>query len=590
MINSDFDTIIRNDNNFQNKNKSKLKIFILIFILIILGVLGILGYSYYSKYKANIPKIKFFEYIDDTNIYKIADTNIINSIFNKIYESSYNIENELMIVSQDENTKLPIIKFNCKKNNTDANISELFINKSSEEELFKLVLLHDNENIGIKSDDVVIKYIGSKKANLNSVIQKTNLFNIIERNNIDIPSNSKIEIPNKSILEEYKNIINMKLTEDKFLIEENVLLTQNESSMQTTLYELKLSKEEVLKMLTEIKNKIVIDKNLINCFITGKENLGNNGKTNYLKLICGNKVDYNLEQIIEIIEINFNNLYSKISSTEQFDYLYFDIYVNNGIVVKKSIRVGEYLEINLEEGRKSENENYAKLTVLTSNNSNQKDALLLNINRLDNNVSTIFDFELSTTKFSKINNKLSVNMTLEGNANSTNLINRLSVIYANESKQIKADLNSKIQIGFEEEIEKLNPENCLFLDELDDNTLNDVFNQITGKVQEVIGLKKQEFFKEELVVENQNTFEELVDMDGQREEEKKKELQDKLVKAISQEMTLAEQEGREYALTNLQTLQVDGSTVSVMIGENMAIIAIDGYTFYIAPNFVLPTE
>lgn len=585
MINSDFDTIIRYDNNIPNKGKSKLKIFIIIFIIILLVTAGAFGYIYYSKYQASIPKIKFFEYIDDTNINKITNANIVNALANKIINSSYNIENELKINSSDENIKLPIIKFNYKKNNSNLNMAELFINESIEKELIKFTILEDDENIGIKSDEIVIKYIGSKKNNLGSLMQKMNIVDTTQEDNF---INSKIEIPNQKILEKYKNIINMKLTEDKFSIEENVLLTQNESSMNTILYELKLSKDEVLQILTEIKNQLVNDTDLINCFVTGEENVENNIELNYLNLIFGNKIDCNSEEIIENIEVKFNDLYSKISSMEKFDYLYLDIYVNNDVVVKKSIRIGEYLEINLEEGQKSLNENYAKLTALTSKDSNQKDAIIFNINRLDNNVSTIIDLELSTTKSSKINNKLSINMTLEGNENSTNLTNKLSINYANEYNRITADLNSKIQFGFEEEIETLNLENCLFLDELDDNSLNDVVNQIISKANEIADLKQKEFSEEEVIVED--VFENLVDMDGQTEEEKKEELKQKLISTISNQMTLAEQEGREYALTNLQDLQIEGSTVSVMVGENMAIIAIDGYTFYLDPNFVLTEE
>ena len=359
--------------------------------------------------------------------------------------------------------------------------------------------------------------------------------------------------------------------------------------METTLYELKLSKEEVLELLTELKNQIINDPNLINCWISGKEAY-NEAKIDYNHLINGEKMDYTLEQIVEIIEVEFNKLYSNILKIEKFDYLYLDIYVNNDNVVKKSIKIGEYIEINIEEQKKSVSENYAKVSMLFSNDSNQKDAILFNINRLDNNVSTIFDIELSTTKSSKINNKISINMTLEGNVNSTNLTNKVSVIYSNETKQIKANLNSKVQIGYDGEVEKLNSENCLFLDELDIITLKDVIGQVSTKAREVANVKKEEFLREDTNEENNNIVNELIDMDGETDEEARKEVQDKLVKKISEEMSKAEQEGREYALIDLQTLQIEGSTVSVMVDENMAIVAIDGYTFSIDPNFVLTTE
>lgn len=589
MINSDFDTIIRNDNNFQNNGKGKVKIIITILIFVILFSIGGVGYLYYSKYQENIPKIKFFEYLDDTNIDKIVDTTMISKIINKIETSSHSIENEITIDSQNENFKLPTIKVNLQKNDLGDNSIDLIVNKSAEQDIIKFKLLHDSENIGVKSDDIVIKYIGGKKNNLSNLVKKINSTNLLQEESGDNLPNSQIEIPNKVILEKYKNIINSKLTEDKFSIEKNVLLTQNESSMETTLYELKLSKEEVLELLTELKNQIINDPNLINCWISGKEAY-NEAKIDYNHLINGEKMDYTVEQIVEIIEVEFNKLYSNILKIEKFDYLYLDIYVNNDNVVKKSIKIGEYIEINIEEQKKSVSENYAKVSMLFSNDSNQKDAILFNINRLDNNVSTIFDIELSTTKSSKINNKISINMTLEGNVNSTNLTNKVSVIYSNETKQIKANLNSKVQIGYDGEVEKLNSENCLFLDELDIITLKDVIGQVSTKAREVANVKKEEFLREDTSEENNNIVNELIDMDGETDEEAVKEVRDKLVKKISEEMSKAEQEGREYALMDLQTLQIEGSTVSVMVDENMAIVAIDGYTFSIDPNFVLTTE
>ena len=80
MINSDFDTIIRNESNFSNKKNNKLTLILIIIIVLVIGVVGFFGYSYYSSYKAKLPKIKFFEYVDDSNIGKIFDTSLLNDL------------------------------------------------------------------------------------------------------------------------------------------------------------------------------------------------------------------------------------------------------------------------------------------------------------------------------------------------------------------------------------------------------------------------------------------------------------------------------------------------------------------------------
>lgn len=591
MINSDFDTIIRNDNNFSNKKKSWVGIVITIIILIIIGVGGIIGYNYYSKYKSNIPKIKFFEYIDDTNINNIADTTILEMLGQKIIDSSFSINNKLSFESQDENLKLPIIDINYNKNSNNQVNGDFIINKNEENELIKFSWLADEENIGIKSDDIVVKFVGSKKENLIDLLSKmysnSNTNSQIE---LDLSNTQQIENIPEDFFNKYKDIINNNLTEDKFTIEENILLTQNEASMQTTLYELKISKDEFLQLMTQIKDQLVLDESLINCYITGNQENQNNNYLDILRLLNGNKIDCTLEQAIELIETNFNNLYSKILENEKFDYLYIDIYVNNETVVKKSIKIGELFEVYFENEKKSDNENFAKFTLIYKDEENKNNAIIFSTNRLDNNVSTILDCELSMTENGTINKRITINNTLEGNENSSNLTNKFVISYSNENKKITANLDTNIKFGYEEELESLNQDNCLFLDELDEQTLADVIGQITVQIEEVIKSKTQEFLEGNLEVENENVFEELVDMDGQTDNDKKKEAQDKLIAAISEEMRIAAQEEREYALADLQNLQVDGSTVSVMVGENMAIVAIDGYTFYIDPNFVLTTE
>lgn len=597
MINSDFDTIIRNDNTFKGNKKSKLKIIIIIFIILILISGCALGYFYYSQYKAKLPKMKFFEYVSDSNLDKIFDTNLTKSILNKISTTSCTSESNLSLNSTNEelNSSKLNIDLNYSKNEDKLSKTELIFNKS-EDELIKYTLINDTKNIGVKSDDIVIKYVGSKIENLDSLKKKI----MAIENNVEeetINNGTNIEIPNKVVFNKYKDLVNSKLLDDKFSIEDNVLLTQNGTSIETTLYELSLSKEDVLQIFTELKNQLLNDDEFIGCFITGKES-ADQSSTNILKLINGYKADFTFEQAKEYIEKNFSKEYDNITGLDNFIFK-FDIYVNGDKVVKKSINCGEYLEIELENEVKSENENYAKITIISKDDNDKKNGVSFSINRLDNNVSTIINSELSIIQDMEINNKVTVNMTLEGNENSTNLNNKLSLTFTNTDTQISANLNTKVEFGFNEPIESLNNENCLFLDELDNETLKEVIDQIENKTNEVMKEKFEKIYEDELEEPSSSS---LLNMDNiannamqnttenTNEEELKEEAKQKLITAISNAMGEAEANNREYALTDLQNLQIEGSTLSVMVGENMAVIALDGYTFYIDPNFVLTTE
>ncbi|MGN1298489.1 MAG: hypothetical protein ACI4UE_00675 [Candidatus Scatovivens sp.] len=597
MINSDFDTIIRNDNNFKGNRKSKLKTIIIIFVILILISSCALGYFYYSQYKAKLPKMKFFEYVSDSNLDKIFDTNLIKSILDKISTTSCTSESNLSLNSTNEELDISKlnIDLNYSKNEDKLSKTELIFN-NSENELIKYTLINDTKNIGVKSDDIVIKYVGSKIENLDSLKKKIMAIESnVEEETID--NGTSIEIPNKIAFDKYKDLVNSKLLDDKFSIEDNVLLTQNGTSIETTLYELSLSKEDVLQIFTELKKQLLNDDELIGCFITGKE-LTDQSPTNALKLINGYKADFTFEQAKEYIEKIFSEEYDNISRLDNFVFN-FDIYVNGDKVVKKSINCGEYLEIELENEVKSENENYAKITIINKDDNDKKNGVSFNINRLDNNVSTIISSELSIIENMEINNKITVNMTLEGNESSTNLNNKLSLTFTNTNTQISANLNTKVEFGFNEQIESLNNENCLFLDELDNETLKEVIDQIENKTNEVMKEKFEKIYEDELEEPSNSS---LLNMDNiannamhnttenTNEEELKEEAKQKLITAISNAMVEAEADNREYALTDLQNLQIEGSTLSVMVGENMAVIALDGYTFYIDPNFVLTTE
>ena len=615
MINSDFDTIIRNESNFSNKKNNKLTVILIIIIVLVLGIVGFLGYSYYSSYKAKLPKIKFFEYIDDSNIGKIFDTSLFNAINQKISSSSCSIKNEIKIESTNMFANLlssADIDLNYYKNNNSSK-AEFVVNKANEE-LFNYAYINDGTNVGIRFKDIAmqnenntINYFGSKSENIDDLILK-----LTSENSAEETEKEKIVIPDKNKFQIYYNLVSEKLIDDKFQIEENVLLTQNEASLQTTVYRLVISKQEIMQILEQVKTQFVNDDELLNLIITGKQSNSEDNQ-NLIRLLQGYKMDFTLEQAKTFLEEKYTELYETISGLEDFN-LSFDIYVNEGKVIKKQITCGKYLEIEIEEQEKQENENNIKLTILTTDENNQKNGMSININRLNNNVSTIINSEISLIENMGINNKLTINMTLEGNENSTNLNNKITCVFNNKDDQFNLTINSNTEFGYDGEIEILNGENCLFLDELNNENLKNIIVQLKDANVQIFNSNLTKLLMP-VQEEGSNPLDGFVNMDGDSQEEQNptetqnpintdpsnttNELstaeqlllaQNKLISAVSEAMRKAQEEGKEYTIADLQNLQILGSTVSVMVGENMAIITIDGNTFYIDPNFVLTTE
>ena len=134
---------------------------------------------------------------------------------------------------------------------------------------------------------------------------------------------------------------------------------------------------------------------------------------------------------------------------------------------------------------------------------------------------------------------------------------------------------------------ELTSENCLFLDELDDDTFKDVIDAISTKTEEVIndklvsqGLKPLD--EEEIVEEPSPDIPATINT-----EELKEEAKNKLINSISQAMTEAIEKGKTFSLIDLMVLEIPDSTFSVSIEGDVAILNIDGFEFKLNSEFQL---
>ena len=131
-------------------------------------------------------------------------------------------------------------------------------------------------------------------------------------------------------------------------------------------------------------------------------------------------------------------------------------------------------------------------------------------------------------------------------------------------------------------IDDLTDENCIYLDEQNDDTLTDQVEAIKAKTEEVInehlieqGLKPAE---NETPEDNQTAM----NMEALKEEAK-----NKLVNSISEAMATAQNEGRQYTLNDLITLDIPGSAFTVSIEGDEATLSIDGFEFKLNSEFQL---
>ena len=144
--------------------------------------------------------------------------------------------------------------------------------------------------------------------------------------------------------------------------------------------------------------------------------------------------------------------------------------------------------------------------------------------------------------------------------------------------QLNSDVNFK-----QVQIENLTGDNCLFLDELDKDTLDDITQAIVAKTIEVINnnLKSQGIKTEE---EEEEPAERAAVINTEALKETAK---TKLINAISEAMGKAQEEGKTFGLIDLTTLEIPDSSFTVSLDGDIAILNIDGFEFKLNSDFQL---
>lgn len=264
-MNNNIEDIYIGANSNQNKKKGKnILLFFIIFLFIILICMGG-AYWYFSNFKRKSVKQTFFQGLSNTNVKEIISGNSYDELVSKVLNSNYNINSSISFntnVENTENEELQGIDFNnftlnlksIGNANSLKKYNELGINYSGNQ-LLNIKSLTNENYIAITEYDVVNKYVG---INYNDLKDKYNI-------NLDKEKINKIFNPEKIDLndEKQKEFINSNISkisdmisEDKFEIQENLVINQNDTTIPVTGYTLKLSQEELNNILVELLKNI----------------------------------------------------------------------------------------------------------------------------------------------------------------------------------------------------------------------------------------------------------------------------------------------------------------------------------------------
>ncbi len=303
----------------DHSKKSKIIGISLIFLLILLFVTYI-GYSYFLKNNGKEAiKSEFFSKIGNQDLAFFLDSAIYSKIGDKLENGHYESNSNLKIATTMENnmlSKLDLSKFELGHSilrNSDENQSYHKIDiRYSDQPVLTLDGIFNHQQFALKSDEIVNKYVGMNRSNVQNVVNqlgetpidwshKIKLKNfLVDRERLDLE-----KIANPSRLVTYIEIVKEKATADCFSKKENVIVTLNSEQIATTEYTVELDSTKTYEVFEQLAEKLSQDQELFSELVAKKGQDFENENTGIL--------EYSDNENVSQIQGQENNFYTSIN-------------------------------------------------------------------------------------------------------------------------------------------------------------------------------------------------------------------------------------------------------------------------------------
>lgn len=472
----------------MTKKKRKM-IMIGIPVLVLILIVSILIFLYFTTDMFKSNQTLFFKYFGNNyeNINEIVET-LKNEEYNSIFQSDKYKESAELKINYTEN-------YGTTSENTDNEINKLKLTIDGEtdketgyqykdirllkedEKNTEIEFIKSDNTYGIKFSDLFNQFITVDNNNLKDLFEKIGyseemLQSIPDK--IEIPDVQKIRLSEEEleiIKEKYLNIIQEKISKDNFSKKQKQIVSINNESINTNVYNLTLTKEQLnniyLDILEKLKEEeIILNKinTIQNLFSTTTEE--DSQTSNELKSAYTNEI----EEIIEKIKR------SNIGNEE----VNIRVYENKGNTIKTEIQSPDY-EINFERLKMNEQE-YSNIEFKEKDN----EILKIELNKKGNNLKIIIKDNMNQ------NQKI---ITIENNQNIQERRHDKDLNIKFEDDKNKLDINYIEKINLIDEIE-----NNKIIDDNDSVKLNELESEqlsiILKKISEEINKKVERFTQE----------------------------------------------------------------------------------------------
>lgn len=264
------------ERGYDKKKKKNTGIKVIIFLLIIVLALFIGAYYYLTNTDEVSAKELFVTNISKTNFKSLLKKDIYANIIEKMAEKDFETETNINFTSSLKNEELKNVDLSkltldvVNKNDVDTfqSYNEAVLNYA-ENEVYKLKVISNENAIALFSNEILDKYIGCNYENLQKTFginYNNDLRKLKNVENIDINEEEK----NKYI-EKYLSKLIENIPEEKFSIQENIVIQKAEESVDVTAYTVKLNKEEYNNIISVFLNTLKEDKELLGEFAGKKD-------------------------------------------------------------------------------------------------------------------------------------------------------------------------------------------------------------------------------------------------------------------------------------------------------------------------------
>lgn len=455
-----------------------------------------LFFKYFGKNSENIKEIEeIFEsteyeknlqnnkYTDDINI----KVNYTNNLQTTSEDNSNTINNVKLLIKgeEDKNNKYSYKDFKLEKDkniatNTENQSSSENSNESNnkEQNIMEVEYIKNDNNYGIRFSDLFKQYLLVENNNLKDLFRKIgyseqeleNVPDSIEINDITLSDIKFTEDEIKQLSEKYSEIINKKVSKEKFEKNSKQVITINEKNITTNAYILKLTNEELNNLYVDLLESLKQDEIILNKIESIQNKINsiniNSSESKDLKESFAEEIDLQIEKINKT---NIGNQETKII-----------VYENSGKTIRTAIQGKDY-EINFDYINTQDEKNIELIVkkdeIETYNIKLKKDKDGIKLDIYSND-------ETNPIKISLEQNK---------NESDKKCSNNINLKYENANSKLEVSAEQEINIvdNFENE-NTLNDQNSILLNGLEKEQLQAVLNQVSEEVQQKINSISEE--------------------------------------------------------------------------------------------------